>query len=169
MGLEPIFCFRETMKGAEDVVRSVAAGLGFDVIDIERAAGGRLLRVFIDRPWDGVTPYSATEGGNGVTIDDCTLLSNQLTRVFTVEDIDYDRLEVSSPGLDRIVKRVQDFPRFVGQRMRVTLRLPIDGRTRVLVGVLAAVGEGTLSVQVDNRSHTVEIGNVEKARLVPAV
>lgn len=169
MGLEPIFCFRETMKGAEDVVRSVAAGLGFDVIDIERAAGGRLLRVFIDRPWDGVTPYSATEGGNGVTIDDCTLLSNQLTRVFTVEDIDYDRLEVSSPGLDRIVKRAQDFPRFVGQRMRVTLRMPIEGRTRVLVGVLVAVGEGTLTVQVDNRSHSVEIGNVEKARLVPAV
>lgn len=169
MGLEPIFCFRETMKGAEDVVRAVAAGLGFDVIDIERAAGGRLLRVFIDRPWDGVTPYSATEGGNGVTIDDCTLLSNQLTRVFTVEDIDYDRLEVSSPGLDRIVKRAQDFPRFVGQRMRVTLRLPIEGRTRVLVGVLAAVAEGTLSVQVDNRTHSVAIGNVEKARLVPAV
>jgi ribosome maturation factor RimP len=169
MGLEPIFCFRETMKGAEDVVRSVAAGLGFDVIDIERAAGGRLLRVFIDRPWDGVTAYSATEGGNGVTIDDCTLLSNQLTRVFAVEDIDYDRLEVSSPGLDRIVKRAQDFPRFVGQRMRVTLRLPIEGRTRVLVGVLAAVEAGTLSVQVDNRTHSVEIGNVEKARLVPAV
>ncbi|MBU3694854.1 MAG: ribosome maturation factor RimP [Rhodocyclaceae bacterium] len=157
------------MKGADDVVRSVAAGLGFDVIDIERAAGGRLLRVFIDRPWDGVTPYSATEGGNGVTIDDCTLLSNQLTRVFMVEEIDYDRLEVSSPGLDRIVKRAQDFPRFVGQRMRITLRMPIDGRTRVLVGVLTAVGEGTLTVQVDNRSHAVEIGNVEKARLVPAI
>lgn len=157
------------MKGADEVVRSVAAGLGFDVIDIERAAGGRLLRVFIDRPWDGVTPYSATEGGNGVTIDDCTLLSNQLTRVFMVEGIEYDRLEVSSPGLDRVVRREQDFPRFVGQRMRVTLRMPIDGRTRVLVGELAAAGDGTLTVHVDHRVHTVDIGNVEKARLVPAI
>lgn len=145
----------------------MAAGLGFDVIDIERAAGGRLLRVFIDRPWDGVTPYSATEGGNGVTIDDCTLLSNQLTRVFMVEDIDYERLEVSSPGLDRTIRREQDFPRFVGQRMRVTLRMPIEGRTRVLVGLLTAAGDGGLTIEVDNRIHTVETGNVEKARLVP--
>ncbi len=157
------------MKGADEVVRSVAAGLGFDVIDIERAAGGRLLRVFIDRPWDGVTPYSATEGGNGVTIDDCTLVSNQLTRVFMVEEIDYDRLEVSSPGLDRTIRRAQDFPRFVGQRMRVTLRMPIDGRTRVLVGVLAGVADDRLAVQVDNRVHEVDTGNVEKARLVPAI
>ncbi|MFZ4498423.1 MAG: ribosome maturation factor RimP [Burkholderiales bacterium] len=157
------------MKGADEIVRSVAAGLGFDVIDIERAAGGRLLRVFIDKPWDGVTPYCATGGGDGVTIDDCTLLSNQLTRVFMVEAVDYERLEVSSPGLDRTIRREQDFPRFVGQRMRVSLRLPIDGRTRVLVGELLAAGGGTLTVQVDNRTHTVEIGNVEKARLVPAL
>lgn len=156
------------MKGSDDVVRSVAAGLGFDVTDIEHAAGGRLLRVFIDRPWDGITPYSASAADNGVTIDDCTLLSNQLTRVFMVEDFDYDRLEVSSPGLDRVIRREQDFPRFVGQRMRVTLRLPIDGRTRVLVGVLTAVAAGSLTVQVDNRAHTVDISNVEKARLVPA-
>jgi len=156
------------MKGADEIVRSVAAGLGFDVIDIERAAGGRLLRVFIDKPWDGVTPYCATAGGDGVTIDDCTLLSNQLTRVFMVEAIDYERLEVSSPGLDRTIRREQDFPRFVGQRMRVSLRLPVDGRTRVLVGELLAAGAGTLTVRVDSRTHTVEVGNVEKARLVPA-
>ena len=86
-----------------------------------------------------------------------------------VEAVDYERLEVSSPGLDRTIRREQDFPRFVGQRMRVSLRLPIDGRTRVLVGELLAAGGGTLTVQVDNRTHTVEIGNVEKARLVPAL
>jgi ribosome maturation factor RimP len=114
-----------------------------------------------------VTPYSATEGGNGVTIDDCTLLSNQLTRVFMVEDIDYERLEVSSPGLDRTIRCEQDFPRFVGQRMRVTLRMPIEGRTRVLVGVLIAAGAEGLTMGVDNRTHKVDIGNVEKARLVP--
>jgi ribosome maturation factor RimP len=77
---------------------------------------------------------------------------------------------VSSPGLDRIVERAQDFPRFVGQRMRVTLRMPVEGRTRAPAGVLTAADAGGLSVQVDQRPpHRVEIGNVEKARLVPAV
>jgi len=154
MGFAPIFYFRDTMQAADELIESVAGGLGFEVVDIERANGGRLLRVFIDKP-------------EGVNIDDCTLLSNQLTRVFMVEDIDYDRLEVSSPGLDRVVKREQDFLRFVGERMRVTLKLPIEGRTRVLVGVLTGCVEGRLTIQVDQKLHTVELSNVEKARLVP--
>ncbi len=154
MGFAPIFYFRDTMQAADELIESVAGGLGFEVVDIERANGGRLLRVFIDKP-------------EGVNIDDCTLLSNQLTRVFMVEDIDYDRLEVSSPGLDRVVKREQDFLRFVGERMRVTLKLPIEGRTRVLVGVLTGCVEGRLTIQVDQKLHTVELRNVEKARLVP--
>lgn len=142
------------MHAIEGLIESTAAGLGFDVIDIERANGGRLVRVFIDKP-------------EGVSIDDCTLLSNQLTRVFTVEDVEYDRLEVSSPGFDRVVKREQDFVRFVGHRMRVTLKVPVEGRTRVLVGVLTAFDQGRLTLQVDQKTHTVDLSNVEKARLVP--
>jgi len=155
------------MQPVEQVIQSVATGLGFDVIDIERAGGGRLLRVFIDKPWDGVPGPLPTTPGAGVSIDDCTLLSNQLTRVFMVEEIDYERLEVSSPGLDRVVRREQDFRRFAGQRMRITLRLPVEGRTRVLVGDLLAFDGGQLTVRVDQKTHTVDFANVEKARLVP--
>jgi len=99
------------------------AGLGIELVDVERAPRG-LLRVTIDRP-------------EGVSIEDCERVSRQLSRVYDVEDIDYRRLEVGSPGVDRPLKTQGDFLRFAGERAEVRLRAPIDSR-KVFTGVLHA-------------------------------
>ena len=81
-----------------ELIENTVSGLGYELVDFETSPRGRLLRVFIDRLPDQGT----------VTIDDCTAVSNQLGRLFTVENVDYDRLEVSSPGLDRVLKKPSD-------------------------------------------------------------
>lgn len=98
-------------------------GMGIEVVDVERAGGG-LLRVTIDRE-------------EGVRIEDCETVTRQLQRVYEVENIDYARLEVGSPGTDRPLRRVKDFIRFAGERAEVKLRLPFEGR-KVFTGTLVA-------------------------------
>lgn len=100
--------------------------MDIELVDVERAPLG-LLRVTIDRP-------------EGVRIEDCEQVSRQLSRVFEVENIDYKRLEVSSPGTDRPLKRLADFFRFDGQRVEVRLRDAIDNR-KVFAGILRAPEE----------------------------
>ena len=110
--------------------------LGYEMTDLEVSNRGKLLRLFIDKP-------------EGITIDDCVLVSNQLGNVLAVEnDIDYDRLEVSSPGLDRVLKRESDFIRFIDARASVKVRMPIEGRKN-FIGLLKGVEEGDLSIDVE--------------------
>ena len=78
-----------------ELLDKTVSGLGYELVDVEQSPRGRVLRVFIDR---------ADKDGS-IDIEDCTLVSNQLSRVLTVENIDYDRLEISSPGLDRALQR----------------------------------------------------------------
>lgn len=91
-----------------------------------------------------------------------------MTRVLAVENVSYDRLEVSSPGLDRPLKKEQDFVRFAGHRARIKVRVPIDGQ-RNFVGVLREVKSGAVQLDVEGRLLLLELGNLEKARLVPAL
>lgn len=98
-------------------------GTDIELVDVERAPKG-LLRVVIDHP-------------NGITIDHCEQVSKQLSRVFEVEDIDYNRLEVTSPGVDRPLKRVADFVRFAGSRIELRLFEPVENQ-KVFRGVLYA-------------------------------
>ncbi len=139
----------------QQLVDRTLEGLGYELVDLERSAKGRLMRVFIDKP-------------GGVNLDDCAAVSQHLARVFTVENVDYDRLEISSPGLDRPLKKEQDFVRFAGQQARVKLRVPIDGQ-RNFVGVLRHSGAGKVELEVDGRVVTIDLGNLEKARLVPEI
>jgi len=111
------------------------------------------LRVFMDKP-------------DGISLDDCEQVSNQLTRLFTVEGIDFDRLEVSSPGLDRPLKKEVDFVKFQGQKAQLKLRLPMSGRKN-FVGILGVVENGTLHFDVDGNQVAIELSNIDKARLVP--
>jgi ribosome maturation factor RimP len=111
------------------------------------------LRVFIDRP-------------EGITVDDCAAVSSHLGRLFAVENIDYDRLEISSPGLDRPLKKVADFERFAGQEVQLRTRLPIDGR-RNFSGVLMGVRDGAVCVQGDEKSFELPLDQIDRARLVP--
>ncbi len=138
-----------------DVVRLVEttlAGMGYELVDFEVSSRG-LYRVFIDQP-------------AGIALDDCERVSNQLTRVFTVEGVHYDRLEVSSPGLDRPLKKEADFVRFRGQKASIKARVPVAGRKN-FVGVLGEVRDGVLRLEVDGTEVEIALSNVDKARLVP--
>ena len=119
--------------GWQQVLERTVAGLGFDVVDVERAAGG-LLRVTIDR-----LPGHRYNTGPGefVVVEDCEIVTRQLQFLLEVEAVDYARLEVSSPGLDRPLKKLADWQRFVGVDIEVTLREPYQGR-RKWRGELAA-------------------------------
>jgi ribosome maturation factor RimP len=140
------------------VIESTAVGLGYELVDVEFANHGRQLRVFIDRV-DGA-------GRPGVTLADCERLTRQLQRVLEVEGVDYGRLEVSSPGLDRVLKKPADFRRFAGSRAEVQLRVPRDGRRR-FVGVLRAARDDGVDLEVDGTIVSVPFSDMQKARLVP--
>lgn len=139
----------------QGLLEKTLAGLGYELVELERSARGALLRVFIDKP-------------GGINVDDCALVSNHLTRLFAVENVAYDRLEVSSPGLDRPLRSARDFARFAGQTARLKLRVPLEGQ-RNFVGVLCDAGAGKVGLEVDGRVLSLDLGNVDKARLVPAL
>jgi ribosome maturation factor RimP len=107
----------------KDIVEQTVTGLGYDLVEIERSAGG-LLRITIDLPW---TPPVAgsTLVEQFVTVEDCEKVTRQLQFAIEVEQIEYRRLEVSSPGIDRPLRHLQDFERFVGQVVDVTLKQPM--------------------------------------------
>lgn len=133
-------------------------GLGYELVDLELARNG-LMRVFIDKP-EGVQP-------TGITLDDCVAVSNHLTRLFAVENVPYERLEVSSPGLDRPLKKAADFQRFAGGVAKVKLRVPQEGR-KVFEGRLEGVVEGRVQLQLDDGSVVeLPLAQIDKARLVP--
>ena len=131
-------------------------GLGFDLTDVEQSPGGRILRLFIDKP----------EKPGGVDVEDCAWVSSHVSRVLLVEGIDYGRLEISSPGLDRVLRRVKDFERFCGAQINLKARLPINGR-RNFNGVLQRVEDGRIYLMIDTGEVALDIENIDKARLVP--
>jgi ribosome maturation factor RimP len=135
------------------LLEKTLAGLGYELVDFERSGKGRLLRVFIDKP-------------GGVGVDDCAAVSHHLNRLLTVENVAYERLEISSPGLDRPLKSERDFVRFAGQKARVRLRVPVDGQ-RNFVGVLRETRAGKVQIEIDGRLLSLDLDNLEKARLVP--
>jgi ribosome maturation factor RimP len=152
MGLVPVFYLWGGNMDVVKLVEMTVGGLGYELVDVERSGRG-LLRVFIDKP-------------EGIAVEDCQLVSNQLTRLFTVENVDYDRLEISSPGLDRALKKEADFIRFAGQKAQVKLRMPIETRKN-FVGVIESVSDGVLKMDVEGVHVDIELANVDKARLVP--
>ena len=137
------------------LLETTLAGLGYELVDLERSGKGLFLRIFIDKP-------------GGIDVDDCAAVSHHLTRLLAVENINYDRLEVSSPGLDRLLKNERDFVRFAGQKARIKLRIPVDGQ-RNFVGVLRETGAGKVQLEVDGKVLSLDLANLEKARLVPAI
>jgi len=141
----------------QQTLESTLTGLGYELVDFERSGKGKLLRVYIDK------------SGGGINVDDCASVSNHLSRVFAVEGIDYDRLEISSPGLDRPLKKEQDFVRYTGHKARIKLRVPVAGQ-RNFVGVLRDTREGKVEIEVDDgKKLSLDLANLDKARLVPAI
>jgi ribosome maturation factor RimP len=163
-------------------VERTVSGLGYDLVDLERSGGG-LLRVTIDKPAAGT-----------ITVDDCETVTRQLQYVLEVENVDYARLEVSSPGLDRPLKKAADYERFAGEAVDVTLKLPFQGRKkysgklvareggwRLLLddedkplsktrqkAIAKAVAKGEVPATVE-RALDFTLDEVREARLVPMV
>jgi ribosome maturation factor RimP len=152
MGFGPVFYLWGKILDVVKLVETTVNGLGYQLVDLERSGRG-MLRVFIDKP-------------EGISVDDCQVVSNQLTRLFLVDNVDYDRLEVSSPGLDRPLKKEADFVRFTGEKVQLKLRMPLDGRKN-FAGVIGGVRDGVLQLDMDGNQVAIELSNLDKARLVP--
>ena len=145
----------ELMKLLEPAVEQ----LGYELSDIEVKLGGRdgIVRLFIDK-------------ADGVGLEDCEVVSRQVSALLDVEDPlpGHYVLEVSSPGLDRRLTKVEHFQRFMGEDIRVKLRFPIEGR-RNFRGALRGVDEENIEVEVDGESHQLPIATIQSARLIPTL
>jgi ribosome maturation factor RimP len=129
--------------------------MGFELVDWEMQPRAGLVRVFIDK-------------AHGVDVEDCARVSNQLTHVFTVENIAYDRLEVSSPGLDRPLKKLADYTRFAGEEAQLTLHEMTDGARR-WKGVIKEVNGDEVVLETASGTRAIRFAAIDKARLVPKI
>ena len=136
----------------QTILDKTLPGLGYELVDFELTAQGDL-RVFIDKP-------------DGITVEDCATVSNHLSRLFMVEDVDYKRLEISSPGLDRPLKKAADFARFAGEQAKIKTRLPIEGQKN-FIGRIEGCSNDIVRISFDGNSTDIELSNIDKARLKP--
>ena len=136
----------------QNLLDKTLPGLGYEPVDFEMTPQGTL-RVFIDK-----------EGG--ITVEDCVTVSNHLSRLFIVEDVDYKNLEISSPGLDRPLKKAADFVRFAGQEAKIKTRLPIEGQKNFIGRIESCDGE-TVTLSFDGKTAAIALDNIDKARLKP--
>jgi len=160
---QPIFfSVTESMRLGE-LLETTIPPMGYELVDWEMQPRARLVRVFIDKPGDQ---------NKGVTVEDCARVSNHLTHLFTVENIDYDRLEVSSPGLDRPLKKLADFARFAGEEAQLTLHEMTDGARR-WKGVIREARRGEngdeVLLETTGGTRTIPLAAIDKARLVPKI
>ena len=135
----------------QDIVTQIVGGLGYDLVETDRSAGG-LLRITIDLPW-----VQAAEGEpqaeQFITVEDCEKVTRQLQFALEVDGIEYRRLEVSSPGIDRPLRHLADFERFVGQVVDVTLKAPIGAAATGQVSASRKKFRGTLERTVDAQAQ----------------
>ena len=132
----------------QQIVEQTVTGLGYDLVEIERTAGG-LLRITIDLPWQApeeAAPELSAEMAPDqfVTVEDCEKVTRQLQFALEVDGADYTRLEVSSPGIDRPLRHEQDFIRFVGEVIDLTLKEPIGAAAEGQVSANRKKFRGTL-------------------------
>ena len=151
-----------------ELIEKTVAGLGYDLVDFERAERG-LLRVYID-----FTAEDAEEKGP-ITVEDCATVSHQLSHVLTVENVPYERLEISSPGLDRPLRKFSDFVRFAGTEAIVKLRMAIPGTAnrKSYQGILTEPEGEQLGIEFEGKEGPAvlnfTLADIDKARLVPQV
>lgn len=152
---------------ARAAIDTTVTGLGYELVDVERGQRG-LLRVTIDRLPGRSYPSGESEF---VTVDDCEVVTRQLQYALEVDGVAYERLEVSSPGLDRPLKTPTHFERFAGQAVAVTLKLPFQGR-KAWKGVLAQTEAGWTLTFDEGQGEQVlgfALDEVREARLVPVL
>ena len=171
------------VERVREIAERVAASSGLEIVEVEFLGGGkaRMLRVFLDKPAAGADPLA------GVTHEDCANFSREFGTILDVEDVMLGSytLEVSSPGLDRKLTKAAEFERFVGSRMKLTTRNPVNNN-RYFEGRLESFRDGRLMLDLSVASHKsrrkmgaagveqgqkigIEFANVEKANLVPEI
>ena len=142
------------MDDLETLIEKLVMQLGYELVDFETVNGGQILRIYIDK-------------GDLIDIEDCTKVSNHVNNVLSVEtDYDYERLEVSSPGLDRVIKKLNDFDRFKGEKIKIKTRFAIENRKN-FKGILSGTKGKSIMIEVDNESLLIDFENIDKARLDP--
>ncbi|MEM8682390.1 MAG: ribosome maturation factor RimP [Pseudomonadota bacterium] len=139
-----------------DLLEPTVERLGYELADLEVKLGGKdgVLRVFIDK-------------ADGIDLDDCEKVSHAVSALLDVEDPlpgQYN-LEISSPGVDRRLKKAEHFQRFIGETVKVQMRFPVDGRKRFR-GALSACEDDTIVVEVDGTSYSLPLATIDTARLV---
>jgi ribosome maturation factor RimP len=141
----------------EEFVSKIVAQMGYELVDFEFQNQGKLIRIFIDKP-------------ASVTIDDCVDVSNHLNHVLTVEeDIDYERLEVSSPGFDRVIKKIEDFQKFKGENIKIKTRTPIMNQRNFKGEVLGVKGLVIMIKTPEQEKVNIDFDNIDRARLDPKI
>lgn len=148
------------LSALRELVDRTLVGLGYELVELERAGNG-LLRVTLD-----VDPVQPGGQERHVGIEDCERVSRHLTHLFAVEDVDYDRLEVSSPGMDRPLRGARDFARFAGEMAKVQLFSAVDGRRRLrgrLLGLVPETAPGQIDAQQEAAVQRVRMALVPEA------
>ena len=136
----------------EALIEKNVSKMGYELVDFEIINKGELLRIFIDKP-------------SSITIDDCVAVTNQLKHIFTVEEeIIFNRLEVSSPGINRVIKKRQDFERFKGEKVKIRTRSAIEERKN-FTGTLQGIKKDLILIDFNNTLLEISLDNIEKARL----
>lgn len=158
-----------------NLIESTLNAMGYELVDVEHDAQG-LLRVLLDKPEGEESHPDMVAVDGGITIDDCEQVSRQLSHLFTVENVEYERLEVSSPGLDRPLRKLTDYVRFAGREVHVKLRVAHAGRknyTGVLHAPTQKAGVETLGLEFEDKEGIslleFTLADVDKARLVPVI
>ena len=142
------------MDDLETLIEKLVTQLGYELVDFETVNGGQILRIYIDK-------------GDLIDIEDCTKVSNHVNNVLNVEtDYDYERLEVSSPGLDRVIKKLNDFDRLKGQKIKIKTRFAIENRKN-FKGTLSGVKGESIIIKIEDELLTIDFENIDKARLDP--
>lgn len=139
----------------ESLLEATLAGLGYELVDMSMSVKSGLLRVFIDKP-------------SGITLDDCTVVSNHLSNWLVVENIAYERLEISSPGMDRPLKKLADYQRFMGETAHIKLRIALAGQRR-FEGAIRSASDTQIELDIDGQIVKLDVANIDTARLVPNV
>jgi len=146
----------------QSAVERTVVGMGYELVDAEKGAGG-LLRVYIDH---GADPSDATQPA--ITVDDCEKVTRQLQHVLEVEGCSYERLEVSSPGLDRPLRKAADYVRFAGEQVEITLKEPFKGRKKYRGELRPLEGEGAFRLVLPNERVAAKPGGKVSAKRIAA-
>ena len=159
-----------------ELIEKTVVGLGYELVDFERAGRGTL-SVYIDFPMQAMVEgeLDAADAEKMISVEDCATVSRQLSHVLTVENVEYERLEISSPGMDRPLKKISDYLRFAGHEAVIKFRMPIAGagNRKSYQGILQAPEGDTLRLEFEAKDGPAMIdftlAEVDKARLVPQV